>query len=54
MRSLAEQLVSLGTQMNEDDDVDTLLRSLSDSYNNPNVTLESCADDLNFEFVIVN
>eukprot|EP00794_Sanderia_malayensis_P011679 gene11679-12889_t len=52
MRSLAEQLSSVGAQVSEDDQVATLLCSLPDSYNNLIVALESRADDLNMEFVI--
>eukprot|EP00794_Sanderia_malayensis_P021074 gene21074-23128_t len=52
MRSLAEQLSSVGAQVSEDDQVAALLCSLPGSYNNLIVVLESRADDLNIEFVI--
>ena len=51
MRSLAEQLASVGAQVSEDDKVTTLLCSLPESYNNLIVALESRADDLTIEFV---
>eukprot|EP00794_Sanderia_malayensis_P005845 gene5845-6544_t len=51
LRSLAEQLDSVGAPVSEDDQVATLLCSLPDSYANLNVALESRADSLTLEFV---
>eukprot|EP00795_Rhopilema_esculentum_P008820 gene8820-biopygen1729 len=52
MRSLAEQMASVGAQVSEEDQVATLLCSLPDSYNNLIVALESRADQLTLEFII--
>ena len=52
MRSLAEQMASVGEQVSEEDQVATLLCSLPDSYNNLIVALESRADQLTLEFNI--
>ena len=46
MRSLAEQITSVGAQVSDDDLVATLLCSLPESNNNLIVALESGADDL--------
>ena len=52
LRSLAEQLDSVGAPVSEEDQVATLLCSLPGSYGNLIVALESRAEDLNLEFVI--
>ena len=52
LRSLAEQLDSVGAPVSAEDQVATLLCSLQDSYGNLIVALESRADDLTLEFVI--
>ena len=52
LRSLAEQLDSVGAQVSEENQVATLLCSLPDSYGNLIVALESSEDDLSLEFVI--
>lgn len=52
LRSLAEQLDSVGAPMSEEDQVATLLCSLPDSNGNLIVALESRADDLSLESVI--
>ena len=51
LRSLAEQLESVGAPVSEDDQVATLLCSLPESYSNLIVALESRIEDLNMEFV---
>eukprot|EP00794_Sanderia_malayensis_P011646 gene11646-12844_t len=51
LRSLAEQLDSVGAPISEEDQVMTLLSSLPDSYENLIVALESRSDDLSMEFV---
>ena len=54
MRSLAEQLVSAGAQVSEDDQVTTVLCIFPESYSNLIVALESHADDVNIEYVIAS
>ena len=51
MRSLAEQMASVGAQVSEEDQVATLLCSLPDSYDNLIVALESRAYNLTLEFI---
>ena len=52
LKSLAEQLESVGAPTSEDDQVATLLCSLPDSYNNLIFALESRVKDMHMEFVI--